>query len=212
MRTDLKAANLAKPLRDVVVAADQLNAGLLRDNLLETGDLIAALDNERRRLAAKHGDKSRQVVELDQRLAATARLKSSIEEDLERATLPLPKISSKEAIVFGRVVDLSGQGIAKLDVILQGQPAAGETAPPAVKGVTGKGGHFELRLVTSNPVAALLEVRQSSRVLHRDRSPMSLEPRTARFREISVDTGADPPKPTRSPVSPQARSRTATKK
>ena len=94
MRTDLKAANLAKPLRDVVVAADQLNAGLLRDNLLETGDLIAALDNERRRLAAKHGDKSRQVVELDQRLAATARLKASIEEDLERATLPLPKISS----------------------------------------------------------------------------------------------------------------------
>jgi hypothetical protein len=209
MKVTLKSAETAKQLRLTLEQGDELNARLLRQGLQEENDRSAAFESELSRLTEKYGEKSEQVAGLKTRIEARGRLKAELADELEMASLPLPKISAKEAVVYGVVLDSKRKGVEKLDVLLFGQAAGGTSTTPAPnsdKGVTGKGGYFELRLAAATVLQATLEVRKASRVLYRDRAPRPLEPGKAHYREVTVDVTAEAPKPTKKVATREVKS------
>ena len=101
----------------------------------------AAIQAESDRLAGKYGKDSQQAQGATSRMAAQAQQQAAVAADLLRASTPIPSPEQGTFVVYGRVIDAQGKGLAGAKIV------AADTSGSSLASTSSKGqGAFELRV------------------------------------------------------------------
>ena len=185
------------------LADDVLQVGML-GIIEEHKELGEGLLIEQQRLIAKYGPESRQAKTAALRLDVHEQMKLGIKVYSERLTMRTPEPSPDGFIVYGRVLNSAGEGIAKVNVA-----ALNPKSQPVDQATTDDEGAFELSLSTADTVgrapSETIDVRgvrdslddklqlrlevsdRRKKTLYRDQEPFEITPGFRSYREINLE-------------------------
>jgi hypothetical protein len=75
-----------------------------------------ALEVERKRLATKYGTQSAQATAAAARLDYLDKARAVLATEVQREMIPVPELSAKDFVVYGRILDPVGSGVQGADV------------------------------------------------------------------------------------------------